>query len=91
MEAIYEFEVEDMPVTVAVDSTGANAHQIGPDTWKVKIQEMESQAWSLWEMAELHSKYLMKVRQRPRLFLYTVLCIEELQEHSCLDLFKSYS
>lgn len=29
MEAIYEFEVEDMPVTVAVDSTGANAHQIG--------------------------------------------------------------
>ncbi|MGX9416299.1 fumarate hydratase [Vibrio sp. RC27] len=39
MEAIYEFEVEDMPVTVAVDSTGANAHQIGPDTWKVKIME----------------------------------------------------
>ncbi|WP_194435515.1 fumarate hydratase [Vibrio fluminensis] len=42
MEAIYEFEVEDMPVTVAVDSNGANAHQIGPDTWKVKIQEMEA-------------------------------------------------
>lgn len=41
MEAIYEFDVEDMPVTVAVDSTGANAHQIGPDTWKVKIAEME--------------------------------------------------
>ncbi len=41
MEAIYEFEVEDMPVTVAVDSTGANAHQIGPDTWKVKIAEAE--------------------------------------------------
>lgn len=41
MEAIYEFEVEDMPVTVAVDSNGANAHQIGPDTWKVKIAEME--------------------------------------------------
>lgn len=39
MEAIYEFEVEDMPVTVAVDATGANAHQIGPDTWKVKIAE----------------------------------------------------
>lgn len=39
MEAIYEFEVEDMPVTVAVDSSGANAHQIGPDTWRVKIQE----------------------------------------------------
>lgn len=28
MEAIYEFEVEDMPVTVAVDSTGANAHKM---------------------------------------------------------------
>ncbi|ODQ01079.1 MULTISPECIES: fumarate hydratase [Salinivibrio] len=42
MEAIYEFEVEDMPVTVAVDSQGQNAHQIGPDTWKVKIAEMDS-------------------------------------------------
>ncbi|MGL6026501.1 MAG: FumA C-terminus/TtdB family hydratase beta subunit, partial [Vibrio sp.] len=39
MEAIYEFEVEDMPVTVAVDSRGANAHQIGPDTWRVKIAQ----------------------------------------------------
>ncbi len=41
MEAIYEFEVEDMPVAVAVDSNGVNAHQIGPDTWKVKIAEAE--------------------------------------------------
>ncbi|MEZ9439124.1 fumarate hydratase [Vibrio atlanticus] len=41
MEAIYEFEVEDMPVTVAVDSNGVNAHQIGPDSWKVKIAEAE--------------------------------------------------
>ncbi|SHO59049.1 fumarate hydratase [Vibrio quintilis] len=41
MEAIYEFEVEDMPVTVAVDSGGANAHQIGPDLWRVKIAEAE--------------------------------------------------
>ncbi|MEZ9924625.1 fumarate hydratase [Vibrio breoganii] len=41
MEAIYEFDVEDMPVTVAVDSSGANAHQIGPETWKVKIAEMD--------------------------------------------------
>lgn len=39
MEAIYEFEVEDMPVTVAVDSDGVNAHQTGPDVWKVKIAE----------------------------------------------------
>ncbi|ELR67535.1 Fumarate hydratase class I, aerobic [Photobacterium marinum] len=41
MEAIYEFEVEDMPVTVAVDAEGTNAHQTGPDTWKVKIAEMD--------------------------------------------------
>ncbi|MCH8500577.1 MAG: fumarate hydratase [Aliidiomarina sp.] len=42
MEAIYEFEVEDMPVTVAVDSQGNNAHQAGPAVWAVKIQEMTS-------------------------------------------------
>jgi fumarate hydratase class I len=41
MEAIYEFDVVDMPVTVAVDSTGANAHETGPAIWKVKIAEME--------------------------------------------------
>ena len=35
MEAIYEFDVEDMPVTVAVDSTGANAHETGPAIWKI--------------------------------------------------------
>ena len=40
MEAIYEFEVEDMPVTVAVDAEGVNVHQSGPDTWKIKIAEM---------------------------------------------------
>ncbi len=37
MEAIYEFEVEDMPVTVAVDSTGASVHTEGPRSWKEKI------------------------------------------------------
>ncbi|RUO35266.1 fumarate hydratase [Aliidiomarina sanyensis] len=42
MEAIYEFEVEDMPVTVAVDSTGSNAHEAGPAIWAVKIAELES-------------------------------------------------
>lgn len=42
MEAIYEFEVEDMPVTVAVDSSGANAHETGPAMWKLKIEEMEN-------------------------------------------------
>ncbi|MBB3189165.1 fumarate hydratase [Halomonas cerina] len=39
MEAIYEFEVEDMPVTVAVDSTGTSVHQTGPAKWKEIIAE----------------------------------------------------
>ena len=37
MEAIYEFEVKDMPVTVAVDSTGTSVHKTGPAEWKAKI------------------------------------------------------
>ncbi|WP_347556419.1 fumarate hydratase [Robbsia sp. KACC 23696] len=37
MEAIYEFEVEDMPVTVAVDSNGTSVHQTGPKEWQAKI------------------------------------------------------
>ena len=40
MEAIYEFEVEDMPVTVAVDSEGTNVHSTGPAIWKAKIAEL---------------------------------------------------
>ncbi|NJM31983.1 MAG: fumarate hydratase, partial [Limnobacter sp.] len=40
MEAIYEFEVQDMPVTVAVDSTGQSVHNTGPKEWQVKIQEI---------------------------------------------------
>jgi fumarate hydratase class I len=39
MEAIYEFEVKDMPVTVAVDTEGESVHRSGPEIWKVKIQE----------------------------------------------------
>ncbi|WP_104204237.1 fumarate hydratase [Billgrantia saliphila] len=39
MEAIYEFEVEDMPVTVAVDSQGVSVHQTGPAKWKEIIAE----------------------------------------------------
>lgn len=39
MEAIYEFEVEDMPVTVAVDSQGASVHQTGPAKWKEIIAQ----------------------------------------------------
>lgn len=39
MEAIYEFEVEDMPVTVAVDSRGESVHKTGPTKWKAKIAD----------------------------------------------------
>jgi len=39
MEAIYEFTVEDMPVTVAVDSRGENVHQTAPLIWRRKIAE----------------------------------------------------
>ncbi|HOB94219.1 MAG TPA: fumarate hydratase [Aquabacterium sp.] len=37
MEAIYEFDVVDMPVTVAVDSNGTSVHTTGPAEWKAKI------------------------------------------------------
>jgi fumarate hydratase, class I len=37
MEAIYEFDVKDMPVTVAVDSTGTAVHKTGPAEWRSKI------------------------------------------------------
>src|SRR5690554_433434 len=41
MEAIHEFEVEDMPVTVAVDVKGSSVHQTGPAEWFEKIQMAE--------------------------------------------------
>ena len=37
MEAIYEFTVKDMPVTVAVDSTGQNVHKSAPAYWSERI------------------------------------------------------
>ena len=37
MEAIYEFDVKDMPVTVAVDSNGTSVHNTGPAEWQEKI------------------------------------------------------
>ncbi|HUA76539.1 MAG TPA: fumarate hydratase [Acetobacteraceae bacterium] len=40
MEAIYEFEVTDMPVTVAVDSTGNSVHRSGPLMWCAKIGKL---------------------------------------------------
>lgn len=41
MEAIYEFEVEDMPVTVAVDSSGDAVHRTGPAFWQNEILKMK--------------------------------------------------
>ena len=38
MEAVYEFEVKDMPVTVAVDSSGESIHETGPRAWAAKIR-----------------------------------------------------
>ena len=37
MEAIYEFDVKDMPVTVAVSSDGTSVHDTGPKEWQAKI------------------------------------------------------
>ena len=37
MEAIYEFDVQDMPVTVAVDASGTSVHQTGPREWQSRI------------------------------------------------------
>jgi len=37
MEAVYEFEVEDMPVTVAVDARGESVHSSGPREWRMRI------------------------------------------------------
>ncbi len=37
MEAIYEFDVTDMPVTVAVDASGTSVHQTGPKEWQERI------------------------------------------------------
>ena len=42
MEAIYEFDVVDMPVTVAVDSNGVSVHETGPAEWKVKIESLKA-------------------------------------------------
>ena len=44
MEAIYEFEVKDMPVTVAVDASGESVHQTGPKVWQAKIEKLKAEA-----------------------------------------------
>jgi fumarate hydratase class I len=40
MEAIREFEIEDMPVTVAVDARGDSVHESGPAEWRIRISEI---------------------------------------------------
>jgi len=40
MEAVYEFEVEDMPITVAVDTRGNSIHESGPREWKARIADI---------------------------------------------------
>ncbi|HEY9281135.1 MAG TPA: fumarate hydratase [Eoetvoesiella sp.] len=40
MEAIYEFDVKDMPVTVAVDASGTSVHETGPKEWKARIAQI---------------------------------------------------
>ncbi len=47
MEAIYEFDVVDMPVTVAVDSGGTSAHITGPAEWQKRIASGEFKGISL--------------------------------------------
>ena len=44
MEAIREFEIEDMPVTVAVDARGNSVHESGPAEWRVRIDEIRKRA-----------------------------------------------
>lgn len=39
MEAVHEFEVKDMPVTLAVDTTGESVHREGPKIWSAKIAD----------------------------------------------------
>jgi fumarate hydratase class I len=41
MEAIYEFEVKDMPVTIAVDASGESVHETGPREWGQRIRSLK--------------------------------------------------
>ena len=41
MEAIYEFDVKDMPVTVAVDAQGTSVHNTAPAEWSEKIRTLK--------------------------------------------------
>ena len=52
MEAIYEFDVVDMPVTVAVDSGGTSAHITGPAEWQKRIASGRVQRALKWLQAD---------------------------------------
>jgi fumarate hydratase class I len=41
MEAVYEFEVENMPVAVAVDAEGRSVHDAGPAEWRARIASLK--------------------------------------------------
>ena len=47
MEAIYEFDVVDMPVTVAVDAKGTSVHDAAPAEWQKRIASGEFKGISL--------------------------------------------
>ncbi len=61
MEAIYEFDVKDMPVTVAVDATGTSVHETGPREWQQRIGKIPLDG------AELHApaRTLHSARRAP--------------------------
>ena len=55
MEAIYEFEVKDMPVTVSVDANGESVHIEGPKIWSAKIADQNTCRTSLiafWSLSQ---------------------------------------
>ncbi len=52
MEAIHEFEVKDMPVTVAVDAQGDAVHQSGPQQWSAKIAAGEERIMTFHPRAD---------------------------------------
>jgi len=53
MEAIYEFTVQDMPVTVAVDCKGVSVHNTGPALWKANIATEKLARHSQIEITEI--------------------------------------
>src|SRR5690625_5792285 len=67
MEAIYEFEVEDMPVTVAVDSRGESVHETGPKIWRAHIEEnIEEAVLTVSDQPEVTAEQVpVRNRRRP--------------------------